>query len=465
MNGCPAHRRQRGGVAGTVFAVLFIAAGLAFGMIFPLAFGGAGAFVLVAMRRASRRQARREEWRTRFPDQPWMQFERWRSPELESESGRTKWLAIGFALFWNLVSAPVLFIVPRELSDGNRAALIALLVPLVGIGLIAWAVREAIRKHRYGDSRLRLDSVPVPLGGMLQATVDIPVRLEGRELAVQFACVHRYRTGTGKNRRTREKTLWEDRQRFAARSGDGPGRTSARIEMRLPGDRPVARDEDADDRIVWRLEVTSEEPGVDYKAVFELPVFDLGEADGSVGTEAGAPALPTPLFDADDWRETGVQHAYASGGQRFRFARLRMLGGGLMTLVFALVFGGAGAFLILGPGLWLFGGVFALVGLLILWAVVSMLFQQSEIVVSPDRLRWRHGVFGGWQEVEAGAIKAIGVKRSGSIGRNLYFRLELERWGREGRTAIAGWVPNERAARSLAAHLASLAGVRPEAAS
>lgn len=140
-------------------------------MIFPLAFGGVGAFVLVAMRRGARRKAQLEHWRARYPDQPWMWFERWRTPELESESGKTMWLAIGFALFWNLVSAPVLFMVPRELSDGNRAA---------------------------------------------------------------------------------------------ARSGGGPGRTSARIGMRLPGDRPVAREEDADDRIVWRLEITSEEPGVDY---------------------------------------------------------------------------------------------------------------------------------------------------------------------------------------------------------
>ena len=73
-------------------------------------------------------------------------------------------------------------------------------------------------------------------------------------------------------------------------------------------------------------------------------------------------------------------------------------------------------------------------------------------------LRWRHGVLGGWQEAEAGAVKSISVDKSGSVGSNLYFQLEIERWGREGKTAIAGWIPGERPARALAAHWDSLLG-------
>ncbi|MEX0914666.1 MAG: hypothetical protein WDZ60_02130, partial [Wenzhouxiangellaceae bacterium] len=148
-----------------------------------------------------------------------------------------------------------------------------------------------------------------------------------------------------------------------------------------------------------------------------------------------------------------------AGGQRFHFPRLRQLGAGLGLLVVALIFTAAGGFMMVGAGQWIFGGIFAAVGLLLLWGAISMTFQRSEIVVGSGRLRWRHGVFGGWQEADAGALKSIDVKQSGSIGSNLYYRIEIERWARDGKTTIAGWVPGQRPARALAAHLGQLAGI------
>jgi len=414
--------------------------------------------LVVAWRRALSRRREREAQPGPDLDRPWLNNERWRSTTLVSDTGATAWMATGFALLWNLVSLPLLFVVPRELDDGNRAALVGLLFPLIGIGLIVWAVRAWIRRRRYGVSTLQLDGLPVPLGGMLRATLNIPARLQGRELAAQATCVHRYRTGSGKSRRTTERVLWEDQLRVPARSGAGPGQTSARVELRLPGDRPQVSDENPNNRIIWRLEVGSEEPGVDYNALFELPVFDVGQS-GDVDTMRGAAAPAMPLFDADDWRETGVEHGFASGGQRFVFPRFRLAGAGLVTLLFALAFGGVGVFLLIGPRLWLFGSVFALVGLLILWGAVTMLFSRSEIVIGGGRLRWRHGVFGGWKEAELGAIQAIDIKRSGSLGQKLYFRIELQRWGERRKITIADWVPNERASKSLAAHFANLAGI------
>ncbi|MEX2499198.1 MAG: hypothetical protein WD397_10030, partial [Wenzhouxiangellaceae bacterium] len=418
---------------------------------------------LIWGRRAGRAQKKRDNRKELHPDEPWMWVDKWRTPEVSSESTATMWIAIAFATFWNLVSAPVLFIVPGEVADGNHVALVGLLFPLVGAGLIVWAVREVIRRRRYGDSVLRLDSHPVPLGGRLRATLNIPARLAARELQLQLACVNRYVSGSGKNRSTREKVLWEDKQVAMTRSGSGPGQTSAQFEMRVPADQPVSSDDNPRNRMIWRLTATSEEPGVDYKAVFELPVFDSGEAVAAAidtaidaGIGAGEQALS---FDADDWRETGVAHEFAAGGQRFHFPRLRQLGAGLGLLVVALIFTAAGGFMMVGAGQWIFGGIFAAVGLLLLWGAISMTFQRSEIVVGSGRLRWRHGVFGGWQEADAGALKSIDVKQSGSIGSNLYYRIEIERWARDGKTTIAGWVPGQRPARALAAHLGQLAGI------
>ena len=41
-----------------------------------------------------------------------------------------------FSGFWNLVSWPVLFAIPGEIEDGNMAALIALVFPLIGLCLL-----------------------------------------------------------------------------------------------------------------------------------------------------------------------------------------------------------------------------------------------------------------------------------------------------------------------------------------
>lgn len=427
---------------------------LGFGMIFPLVFGGAGLGVMFLGRRAGRETKKRDARKELYPDQPWMWVDKWRTPTIAGETRTAMWLAIGFAAIWNLVSLPVLFIVPGEVADGNHAVLVGLLFPLIGVGLAVWAVREVIRHRRYGASKLELQSHPVPLAGHMRATLNVPARLQAREVQVQLACINRYATGSGKNRSTRENVLWEDKQRAPATSGAGPGQTSARIEMRLPAGQPVSSDENPKNRIIWRLTATSEEPGVDYKAVFELPVFDTGEAVAEA-VEGDAPAA---VFEADDWHETGVVHDYASGGQRFVFPRYRLLGAGLGLMFGGLVFTGAGVGMVLLGGMWVFGGIFAAVGLLLLWGAISMLFQRSEVIVGNGRLRWCHGVFGGWQEVEAGALKSISVEKSGSVGSNLYFQLKIERWGREGKTAIAGWIPGERPARALAAHWDSLLG-------
>jgi len=427
---------------------------LGLGMLFPLVFGGAGLAIVYASRRSGRAQRKIENRKELHPDEPWMWFDRWRTPRISAEASARTWLAIGFAVFWNLVSLPLVFIVPDEVAAGNRAAWVGLIFPLVGIGLIVWAVREVIRRRRYGNSVVQLETHPVPLGGVVRGTLDIPARLDAREIQLQLACVNRYTSGSGKNRRTRERVLWEDKQRAMTRSGTGPGRTSAPVEVALPNDQPVASEDDVRNRIIWRLTATSAEPGVDYKAVFELPVFDTGQGP--------AAAAQTPVRAAaagrDEWRETGVRHQLIAGGQRFAFPRFRMLGSGLGLAAIALVFAGSGAFMVVQAGHWIFGGIFALFGLLLVWGAISMLFQQSEIVIGNGRLRWRHGVFARWRETDAAAIKSLTVKRSGSVGSDLYFRIEIERWGGDGKTAIADWVPGQRPSEALVAHFNGLLG-------
>jgi hypothetical protein len=228
--------------------------------------------------------------------------------------------------------------------------------------------------------------------------------------------------------------------------------------MPVPHDQPVSREQPSSDRIVWRLAVSADEPGVDYRASFELPVFETGETEAA---RADFAAFDQRALDEEDWRETGVVHGLTAGGQRFFFPRLRLARAGALVALFASLFGGVGAFLAIAEHHWIFGGIFAAIGALILAGAGSMALQRSEIIVGLDRLRWRHGVFGGWNEIDAGSVRAVEVKRSGSIGRNLHYKLVVERYGSEGTAlTIADWVPGQRPARALARKIAGLAGVR-----
>ncbi len=427
---------------------------LGFGLLFAVMFGGAGTLVIVLMRRGHRRRAEVAAFQASHPDQPWAAWPQWRSKQLRCDSAGTRGFITFFALFWNLVSLPILFIVPGEIADGNGAAAIGLLFPLIGVGLGVWAVREWIRSRRYGASVLALDALPVPLGGRLRARLEVPARLQARELALQIACVRIRRTGSGKNRRTTEDVLWEDSARLAPTPGSTPGSTQARIDLRLPGDRPEASEENPSDRVVWRMSIRSQEPGVDFRARFELPVFAVaGAADPETVLDGPLPVEP------DAWRETGVEHGYVAGGQQFRFPAFRMAGAGGSVLVFGLLFLAAGLVLLIGFGHWFMGGIFALVGALIAWGGIGMLFNASELQIVQGRLRWRRGFSRRWREVQAGVIRSIEIEKSGGVNDRLYFRIEFRQWGSEKATVIATWVPNERAARSLAAQLAELLGV------
>ena len=56
------------------------------------------------------------------------------------------WLFTGL---WNLISAPILVFIPRELERKPIAA-IGFMFPIIGIGLLTWAVMLTLRWRRFG---------------------------------------------------------------------------------------------------------------------------------------------------------------------------------------------------------------------------------------------------------------------------------------------------------------------------
>jgi len=203
------------------------------------------------------------------------------------------WSAWIFAALWNLVSVPAAVSgVRAALNAGNRVALIALLFPAVGVGLLVWAVRATLRYRRFGVSQLDLATLPGVVGHALEGTLRTPEGLRPVEgFRVVLTCIRRVTTGSGDDRSTSETVLWQEEQRV-----DGTGVTIP-VAFAIPADAAPSDPGQASDGTLWRLDVTADVPGVDYAASFEVPVFRTAESarprtnpERAVAARSGVPA-------------------------------------------------------------------------------------------------------------------------------------------------------------------------------
>lgn len=216
------------GVFSAVQVVRMVAEGnwsqAAFFGLFALTFGGVGIGGLVALARGRRKLAAAEALRARHPDAPWLWRPDWASGVIEDSNRTLARFAWGFAALWNLVSLPAgYFGVRAAREQGNRAGMIALLFPLAGLGLVLWAARISARVRRFGVSRLELETRPAAIGRSLAGTVQAPLSLVPAEgFRVVLSCIRRVTTGSGDDRSTSERILWQEEQRVSGR----PSRTA-----------------------------------------------------------------------------------------------------------------------------------------------------------------------------------------------------------------------------------------------
>src|SRR5262245_55120922 len=95
-------------------------------------------------------------------------------------------------LLWNGVSWFVaLRIVPELLSDGNRAALLALAFPVVGMRCRVYAARATARWLKFGTSVLELSSGAAQLGGELRGRLIAPLGSPAAGVRLVLSCQRR----------------------------------------------------------------------------------------------------------------------------------------------------------------------------------------------------------------------------------------------------------------------------------
>src|SRR6185312_2824564 len=168
-----------------------------------------------------------------------------------------------FISFWETAAAPP-----------PPALLIFLALTFVGICLLIWAIRATIRWRKFGDSVFKMLTIPGVVGGQLEGAIETSAKIRPKDgFHLQLVCLERIHTGSGDTSSTTERILWEEKKTETKDLlDDNPRRSGIPVLFHIPSDARESDSRNFNDKIIWRLEVKADVPGVDYTARFEVPV-------------------------------------------------------------------------------------------------------------------------------------------------------------------------------------------------
>ncbi len=317
---------------------------IGFGSIFLLVFGGAGAGIIFAGFWGARKLKEEDGFKTQFSDEPWKWKKEWQQTYF---SPRTKasYVAVGiFALFWNLISIPIAaFALPQVIEKGQYIGLLVLLFPLVGIGMISWTLLLYLRHKKFGQTKLYLEDDRIKIGAINKGSVELtPQQLTNSDAIIRLASIHRYESGSGDDKSTKEKILWEDTYRVSLNA------STINFSFKVPKELQETDESNSRSGYLWRLNIDSKQSGPDLKLDFDIPGFRLTQAELLQQEELAADLFndsynKTPYYkqtDSGDWTKLGLIQKYSNAGSEYFFPRMNGFtwwSGGIAGLIFVII--------------------------------------------------------------------------------------------------------------------------------
>jgi len=363
------------------------------------------------------------------PDKPWLHKPEWKDGKIKSSNKIFAVFIMLFAVFWNLISWPVaILLVPEILKDKEYVGLFVLLFPLVGIGLIIWAVVSFRRWKKYGESIFVMKSNPGVVGGALKGVIVSNVNIEPvKGFKVELNCVNRYTSGTGENRKSNESILWQDICLIKHEMyKDDLTKSAIPVIFKIPFDSKETTENNSNNVIIWRLKISAEVPGVDYKATFEIPVFKTEESseefelDNSILKEYKKETTHESLLE-----NSGIILEYKmNGGLKFIFPTCGKQSSFLLLFIFI--------WSAIAIYLWtktdapmMIKIIFSAIIPFVIYVFLDMMLYKSEVTVRKGSL-W---ILSGWlgyrseKNLSSTDIAEIKTKRGMQAGKTLYYSI------------------------------------------
>lgn len=321
-------------------------------------------------------------------EKPWLARPEWVDNRIRSGARTGVYAVWFFAVIWNALSTPAAIALPDIWRKEGMLALAVLLFPIVGLGLIYWAIKKTLEWRRFGATPLVLDPFPGAIGGDVggEVLLNLPYQ-RGLACEVTLSSLYSYESGSGKDRSRHERVEWQDSGYAQAepviqRRGRG---TRLRFRFAVPeGLQPS--EEEQGDYYLWRLAIKAELSGSDLDRAFTIPVYPTGETSSYQHLDSGS---EVPLGVAEPKAEKLLPLRRNGMQQELYFPMLRQLSGLGLALVGG-IFAGIG--LVLwgkalkeGAALYMMGGIFSALGGLVL--VAGLYTALNSLFVTWDGRR------------------------------------------------------------------------------
>lgn len=363
---------------------------IGFKSIFVFVFGGVGLFLLIAAFRAPKEK---DTSLPEYQESPWLLNDKWQTEMIRSDSRSSMWSAWAFAGLWNAISAPLPFMMYGEIVEKeNYLALIALLFPLVGIGLLVWAIKRSNEWRRFGPTPVTLDPFPGSIGGHVGGTIDTRLSYDSaNEFRMTLTSIHSYMSGSGKSRSRRENAKWQDEIIAHTESGALGTRLTFRFDV-PDGLQESDAQHSGDSYDLWRLNIAADLDGTDLDRSFEIPVYATAteSKDLSARSMTTAKEKLSRAFDKDV-REI-VRVSFDGVVKKLVYPMGRNIFSNIFGVLFGAAFAAAGAFIIIKEEQTIFGSIFGGVGALVAIAALYMMFKSLHVTLEGNRItstrRW-----------------------------------------------------------------------------
>ena len=404
---------------------------VAYGLMFGLIFSGVGSGLLIALALGRKKLSELDAVKAAYPDTPWMWRKDWAQGRVLSKTHSSMVGAWILAVFWNSISWSMIYFGWREIvfrMQQKPAVLLAFFFPLVGIGILTYALRETLRWIEFGKTWFELSNVPGVIGRTL--TGNIQARFPhgaAKGVSLKLSCVNRVVTGSGRDQSTQEKVLWRDEVIVPPTSlMPSPEGTFIPVKFEIPADALPTDNSVPRDQILWMLQADADVPGVDYRDFFEIPVFrtkDSPAASESVGRSNAFSQVPDGPVERPGDAQVKVWPTAA--GMCFDFGASRNVGMALGTTVFFIIWSGIVWFLWSHAPI-IFPIFFGLFDLILFFITLSLWAGTSVVTIEGGQVRVKSGFFGmGAQRTIACSdvsdiIFTVGMQSGGASGTPYY---------------------------------------------
>ncbi len=314
---------------------------------------------------------------------------------------------LGFGALFFLIGAPISgFALIEALPEGEYAALLVLIFPLAGAGIMAGGLQQLRKFRLIGATPFFPDPMPGVSGGQIGGFFELSRGCFRQPPQVRLICLHVYSTGSGKNCSTHRDVLWHDQQ--PALLEDSGQRVRALFDV--PAGQPVSGEQQGyRGTVTWEIQCEGElmlnNASVDGAVIrfsrrWEIPVVaGSGRASWQLPAAQREQRQQQKRQRAQQSAAEQIQQRPTAQGMLLTSAAGRHRSVALMFVLMGVIFAGAGVFLFIqasveGAMLWLMTAVFSLLGSGLLLSGIVRAGWGLEADIRAGEVRMIRSLFG-----------------------------------------------------------------------